>query len=384
MTTKMTKLEELRERRRNPTHALIIGKFYPPHNGHHYLIDTALDECDRVTVLVLHSSVESIPGYDRASWLQQRHPRARVRDIRDDFETDYSDPGWQDHMNLILSDIQRHGEKITHVYSSEEYGEELAKRLSGEQWFKAENMRGEMVDAVLNLGEVQHRMVDPDRHTVPMRATWFREAPKYHWHGIDPVVRAALTKRVVVCGAESSGTTTLAKALAAEYNTVWVPEWGRIMSETRDTSHYFEWNADDFAEIVRMQPWIEDQAARSAGLVMFPDTDLFATAMFAELYGQESYMVDSIYSEAVERLADMYIVTSYAEVPFDDDGFRLFPHQRAWQEEWFLRHLQGRGVPVIWVDGPVEQRVRTAKLSIDNLLATGFKYEQPLEYRNAV
>ena len=42
-------------------HGLVIGKFYPPHEGHHLLISTAAAVCERVTVLVLSHEVESIP-----------------------------------------------------------------------------------------------------------------------------------------------------------------------------------------------------------------------------------------------------------------------------------------------------------------------------------
>ena len=32
---------------------VVIGKFYPPHKGHNYLIDTALKNSDEVDVLVV-------------------------------------------------------------------------------------------------------------------------------------------------------------------------------------------------------------------------------------------------------------------------------------------------------------------------------------------
>ena len=37
--------------------------------------------------------------------------------------------------------------------------------------------------------------------------------------------------RVCVVGAESTGTTTLSRDLAAHYLTVWVPEYGRLYTE---------------------------------------------------------------------------------------------------------------------------------------------------------
>lgn len=38
------------------THGLVLGKFAPLHKGHEYLIETALREMDRVTVMIYHCS----------------------------------------------------------------------------------------------------------------------------------------------------------------------------------------------------------------------------------------------------------------------------------------------------------------------------------------
>lgn len=44
-----------------PRHGLIIGKFYPPHAGHHLLVRTAAAVCSRVTVVVMAAEMESVP-----------------------------------------------------------------------------------------------------------------------------------------------------------------------------------------------------------------------------------------------------------------------------------------------------------------------------------
>jgi HTH-type transcriptional regulator, transcriptional repressor of NAD biosynthesis genes len=51
------------------TRGLVIGKFYPPHLGHHHLISSAARQVDRLTVLVMASSAESIGLADRVRWL---------------------------------------------------------------------------------------------------------------------------------------------------------------------------------------------------------------------------------------------------------------------------------------------------------------------------
>jgi cytidyltransferase-like protein len=67
-------------------HGLVIGKFYPPHAGHHRLIDAAAARCDRVSVVVAGHDVETIPYEARAAWVAATHghqPNVRVIGERD-------------------------------------------------------------------------------------------------------------------------------------------------------------------------------------------------------------------------------------------------------------------------------------------------------------
>ena len=69
-------------------HGLVLGKFYPPHLGHHHLVRTAAAQCRRLTVLVEAASVESISLADRVSWLRQVHPGVQVVGTRCDVPVD--------------------------------------------------------------------------------------------------------------------------------------------------------------------------------------------------------------------------------------------------------------------------------------------------------
>ena len=54
------------------TRGIVIGKFYPPHKGHRYLIDYALAHVDSLTVLVCDSPEYAISAETRKKWLQKR------------------------------------------------------------------------------------------------------------------------------------------------------------------------------------------------------------------------------------------------------------------------------------------------------------------------
>ena len=92
-------------------------------------------------------------------------------------------------------------------------------------------------------------------------------------------MNATAVKRVVIIGSESNGTTTLARALAAHYRTVWVPEYGRTYSEGRQ--HVAQpWRSDEFVHIATEQIRMEDAIARLANKVLICDTDAFATSIW--------------------------------------------------------------------------------------------------------
>jgi NadR type nicotinamide-nucleotide adenylyltransferase len=241
-------------------HGLIIGKFYPLHAGHSFLIRHALRMCESVSVQVFGSSVESIPLEERTSWVREEHPTARVVSAMDDAPVDFdSDGAWRTHVSLIESLLT---EPVDAVFTSDAYGEELARRLSAE-WV----------------------CVDPQRMSAPVSGTAIRADLAGHWAELPASARASLTARVVVLGAESTGSTTLAEALAHELHTNWVPEYGREYSLIREGGPFAEWRSEEFDLVVDRQIAMEWTARRTAPVpVIVCDTDVLATALWHERY----------------------------------------------------------------------------------------------------
>ena len=88
--------------------------------------------------------------------------------------------------------------------------------------------------------------------------------------------------RVAILGAESSGKSTLAAALAARYGTIWVPEYLREFVETERRVPY----ETDQAGIARTQLERENDAAALASRFLFCDTTPFMTALYSRVYWQ--------------------------------------------------------------------------------------------------
>ena len=170
--------------------------------------------------------------------------------------------------------------------------------------------------------------------------------------------------RVVILGAESTGKTTLAIALAEHYQTTWVPEFGRLYTEARRPRGEL-WRSDEFAFIATEQVRMEDALERSANRVLICDTDAFATAIWHERYlGQPSPEVLAV---AAGRRYDLYILTD-ADTPFVPDDIRDGESIRGWMHKRFQDELSRMGVPVLLLSGPHEQRLAAAIARIDSLL----------------
>jgi HTH-type transcriptional regulator, transcriptional repressor of NAD biosynthesis genes len=315
---------------------LVIGKFYPPHRGHKYLIDTARAQCRELTVIICWKKSESISGVRRAQWLQRIHPDVHVKAIEDIHLADDDSAGWAKFTVDILGYVP------DAVFTSEAYGDPYASFM----------------------GAV-HVLVDKERTNIPISATMVRSDPMKYAEFLEPPVRAYFARRVCVLGAESTGTTTLAKALAKHYQTVWVPEYGRVYSEGKQyAGEEAAWRSEEFVAIARAQEALEESLAEASNGLVICDTDPFATTLWHERYmDARSTAVEEI---ASKRKYDLYILTG-DEIPFVQDGLRDGEHIRHDMHKRFIARLAHEGKKHIVVTGTKEERLRAAIAAIESL-----------------
>ncbi len=171
-------------------------------------------------------------------------------------------------------------------------------------------------------------------------------------------------KRVCLLGAESTGKTTLAGELAAAFDTLMNPEYGRPYTEVgRD--HDAPWRSAEFAHIARIHCWYEDFLAGYAHRVLFCDTDAFTTAVFHEVYLDAPA---TGFDDLVARGYDLFVVCGL-DVPWRGDGIREFEVKRRWMHEQYVAHAKASGRPWLLLEGPREVRLATARDAVDGLLA---------------
>ena len=185
------------------THGLFLGKFMPPHRGHQFVCETALNLVDELTVLVCSTDAEPMDGALRAQWMAEAIPGANIAHMHRDIPQEPDDH--PDFWAIWEAAIREHAPApITHVFGSEPYIFRLAN----------------------DLGAVPV-MIDPDREIYSVGARDIRADPAAHWGDIVAPARAQFQKRLCLLGPESSGKSVLAQKLAASIGGKAMPEYGR-------------------------------------------------------------------------------------------------------------------------------------------------------------
>ena len=318
------------------TLGLTIGKFYPFHMGHQYLLEQAKAQVDHLVVLVGYKPAQAIPGTVRANWIRLLHPEVEVIEVLEDIPE--SPAPWAERALTVLQ-----GRQPDLVFTSEEYGKPWAALMGAD-----------------------YREIDRQRTRFPISGTQLRQTLSAHWQMLTPSAKAYFAKRLCVIGVESSGTTTLAQALAQYYQTAWVPEYGRCYWEGRRyTPNAAQWDTDEFVQIAKGQAAWEDDLAMRANRLLFCDTDPLATHVWHRRY-------IGTYAKAVERIADrrhydLYLLTA-PDFAFVQDGTREGEHIRLEMHQWLIDVLSQKGKPYILVEGSYEQRMAAAIAAINPLL----------------
>jgi|SRR3989338_350214 len=321
---------------------LVIGKFYPLHAGHQYLIDTALSQSNQVTAIVTGKKNQIIPASVRTDWIKQIYPHVNVKLVYHNIPDD-ADELW------AKNTIKWLGFKPDIVFTSEKYGDHYSHLMGA-----------------------KHIAVDIPRHKFPISGTKIRERPHFYPHYLHPIVRAYFVKRICIIGAESTGTTTMAQELAKLYKTSWVPEFGRYYSEGKKPSES-KWENSEFVHIAKVQNSFEDELAKYSKKVLFCDTNSLVTYVWQEFFmGESTQEVENLFKK---RKYSLYIITD-TDIPYVQDSVRI-GKRRDWMHKRLIEILKTHNQPHIVVSGHLKKRLDFSKDAVDEIIKN-YKIEEKI------
>lgn len=320
------------------THGLTLGKFAPLHKGHQLVIETALAEMDKVSVIIYDAPETTlVPLNIRAKWIRELYPTIEVIEAWDG-PTEVGDTPEikRKHEKYILEHLKITG--ITHFYSSEFYGEHMSKAL----------------------GAI-NRQVDPTRNMVPISGRKIRENPFLYREFLVPIVYQDLIVNVVFLGAPSTGKTTIAQRLAEEYQTVWMPEYGREYWEKYQVNRRL--TLEQLVEIAEGHLEREQNIIYQANQYLFTDTNAITTYMFSLYYHQTVLPRLVELAHLAQSRYDLFFLCD-TDIPYDDTWDRSGDVNRKTFQKQIIGDLLARKIPFILLSGDLETRVAKVKKTL--------------------
>ena len=321
------------------TRGLTLGKFAPLHQGHQLVIETALSEMDEVVAIIYDCpDTTDVPLTVRANWIRDLYPAVQVVEAWDGpLEVGQTDEIKRKHEDYVINQLKLTG--ITHFYSSEFYGDHMSRAL----------------------GAV-NRLVDPSRTVVPVSATEIRQNPFSFRSYLHPRVYRDLITNVVFLGAPSTGKTTIAERLAREYQTVWMPEYGREYWDEHQVDRRL--SLSQLEELAETHLQREDELLSQATRFLFTDTNALTTLIFARYYHHATTpRLEDLATRASARY-DLVFVCD-VDIPYDDTWDRSGDTNRLVFQKQIVADLLIRKVPFFTLRGDLETRAKYVKTIAD-------------------
>jgi HTH-type transcriptional repressor of NAD biosynthesis genes len=268
----------------------------PPTKGHLRLLQFSSQTAQSVIAIVCTQPGEPFVP-QRVEALRESAPsNVRVYNLHKTIEQNPEAPGFWDMWKQIL---------ITY----ETYGKTLAEKVGG-----------------------VFIPYDIDRVLYPCKAQNAREWPFLYFDKVAPRFQRYLRKTVTVFGAESTGKTTLSKALAKDVLGHWTYEWARPYLEALDDPAI---TTEAMEAIWLGQASLQRHVRRDFVDKPFiiQDTDLFSTVGYWDFWNGQT--PKNLVSEAGFLKSDLYLITQ-SNIPFEPDPLRYGGDKRESDDQFWI------------------------------------------------
>lgn len=312
------------------------GSFNPLHLGHVHCILQGANLCEEFyLVLSVGKNRNEIDEKIRYRWLYQLTAHignVKILRIEDDVKTkeDYTEAYWKADSDYIKAQI---GKPIEVVFCGSDYDENSF-------WHRC---------------YPESKLVIFERSAIS--STKLQENPYLHWDWLPSPVKPYYTKKVLIMGSESTGKSTLTIHLAHYFNTNYISEAGREISQRSGTDLLMI--SEDFTEILLQHKLNEMQAIRNSNRLLFIDTDALVTQFYMDFLKDANKKKNKALSDAIDGL-NTYDLILFLEpdVEFVQDGDRslTIEQDRLTYSNQLKSLLEHHHKPYIAIGGTYQER----------------------------
>ena len=325
------------------------GSFNPLHLGHVDCIIQAANMCRELyIVLSVGHNRQEIDARVRYRWLYQltKHiGNVTIIMLEDSAETKeaYTEEYWQGDAEKVKAQI---GKPIDIVFCGSNYDENSF-------WNKC---YPESELFIFKRNEIN--------------STELRKAPYKHFEWLPNIVKPHYVKKVLLMGSESTGKSTLTINLANRFNTNYIDEAGRDISERSGTDLLML--SEDFTEILLQHKLNEIKAVESSNKVLFIDTDALVTQFYMSFLDDPGIEKNRALSDAIDAL-NRYDLILFLEpdVEFVQDGDRseVIRDDRKKYSDRIKELLRSHGKQFVSVSGSYQERYEIAVRAVESMLS---------------
>jgi len=324
------------------------GSFNPLHMGHLSCIIRAANMCSELYIIVCDAKKrEEIDIRIKYRWVYQLTKHIGnvsiiILDDKCESKSEYTDEEALKDATYIKEII---GKPVDVVFCGDDYKE-------GSFWYTC--------------------YPEAEKYVFPrngISSTEIRKDVYGHWDWLPAVVRAHYVKKVLLVGGESTGKSTLTINLANYYNTNYVDEAGRELSEKSGTDRMML--QEDFTEILLQQKLNQMRAAEHSNKVLFIDTDALVTRFYLGFLEGGDASKNIQLADAVDSLTEYdLILFMEPDVPFVQDGDRseIIHADRRKYSDQIKAILDAHGKKYICINGDYRQRFEKATEEVDKLI----------------
>lgn len=325
------------------------GSFNPLHLGHVDCIIQAANMCRELyIVLSIGNNRDEINYRVRYRWLYQltKHiGNVKIITLFDDAATkaDYTEEYWDSDAKKVKEQI---GKPIDIVFCGDDYDE----------------------NSFWNKCYPESEIYFFPRNDIS--STEIRKNPYKRWDWIPNVAKPYFVKKVLLMGGESTGKSTLTINLANRFNTNYIDEAGRDISERSGTDMLML--SEDFTEILLQHKLNEINAINNSNKVLFIDTDTLVTQFYMSFLNDPEIDRNKALSDAIDAVNEYDLILFLEpDVAFVQDGDRseVIRDDRETYSNKIKDLITSHGKNFIVINGTYQERYVKAVEAVERLLS---------------